>query len=99
MSEKLYRVHLCVTIYVLAVDEREAEREATYNVREEIDNALAHVVECTKSSHIERDWLGAIPYGARIGSDLQGMTCRQIVARTNANTPAAGDGDGREGDG
>lgn len=62
---KLYRVEIERVFYVLAEDEREAERETelTYAREDDTDPDCVMATEVTKISTVPEEWLRSRPWG------------------------------------
>lgn len=74
--KKLYVVDMQHTVYVMAEDERDAEREARRGIREYGDDPVCSVSE-VKGGPIDPGWSDAIPYGSE-----NDRTVAQIVEAT-----------------
>ncbi len=60
----LYYLQMTVDVVVEADSQAQAEEVAGRSVSDEVSNCgFGLVREVTKSSHVPREWLNAIPYG------------------------------------
>lgn len=76
--KKLYVVEVQYTVYVMAEDERDAERTARRGIREYGDEPVCSASE-VKGGPVDLDWRNAMPYG----SD-DGRTVAQILEAAKA---------------
>jgi hypothetical protein len=72
--KKLFEVSIEKTVYVLAEDEREAEREAkTYE--DEVDGDVLSCNEILDPVRVPNEWMDAIPFG----DNPDDLTVKQIL--------------------
>lgn len=83
--QKLYCVSVETEIYVVAMDEDEAEEIAERALDEDrIEPDFVSAREVVTPLHIDHDWLHGIPFGIETDE-----TCEQILERFKAENPEA----------
>jgi hypothetical protein len=80
--KRLFEVSIEKTLYVLAEDEREAEREAKTYQNEE-DGSVLSCMEVKSDVQVPNEWMEAIPYG----DNPDDLTIKQILEQPLAPAP------------
>lgn len=72
--KRLYEVTVEHTLYVIAEDDSEAEREGQSNVGD-VSPSFASAYEITKIDQVDADWLNERPFG----DDEEDVTCKEFL--------------------
>jgi hypothetical protein len=85
MNNKLYKVKVEFDLYVLAEDEKEAERVANFNASDELGNGLAsyYFQECKNIEEIPEDARNSLPYASHWIKEER--TLEEILAISTKN--------------